>query len=92
MFTFRLEPQTIRIKSMGADVVQENCKRCHEHLIDHSGLKKSENDEERKCWSCHTETPHGSVRSLSSTPNVNVKKPFDLLPEWIQKYNIINTK
>ncbi|MBK9331299.1 MAG: cytochrome c nitrite reductase small subunit [Ignavibacteria bacterium] len=92
MFTFRLEPQTIRIKSMGADVVQENCKRCHEHLIDHSSLMKTENDEERKCWSCHMETPHGSVRSLSSTPNVNVEKPFELLPEWMQKYNIKNSK
>jgi len=53
---------------------------------------KTENDEERKCWSCHMETPHGSVRSLSSTPNVNVEKPFELLPEWMQKYNIKNSK
>ena len=67
MFTFRLEPQTIRIKSMGADV-------------------------EIKCWSCHEETPHGTVNSLSSTPNVNVEKPFDILPEWLQDYNLNKSK
>jgi cytochrome c nitrite reductase small subunit len=33
MFTFRLEPQVIRIKDAGENAVQENCKRCHEHLI-----------------------------------------------------------
>lgn len=80
MFTFRLEPQVIAIKSAGINVVQENCKRCHSSLIGHTFLRHSESDEERKCWSCHHETPHGKINSLSSFPNVKVpgtKKLFN---------------
>lgn len=33
VFTFRLEPQVIRIKQAGKDVVQQNCIRCHQNLI-----------------------------------------------------------
>ncbi|MBS1518627.1 MAG: cytochrome c nitrite reductase small subunit [Bacteroidetes bacterium] len=92
IFTLRLEPQTIRIKSMGAGVVQENCKRCHQNLIDHTNLRTEENDGERKCWSCHEETPHGTVNSLSSFPNVNIDKPAKLLPDWLENYNLNTEK
>ena len=33
MFTFRMEPQVIRIKDAGRDVVQENCIRCHANYL-----------------------------------------------------------
>lgn len=85
MFTFRLEPQVMKIKHAGIDVVQANCKRCHSNFIDHTSLKTHESDEERKCWSCHRETPHGTVNSLSSFPNVNVPGLDPIIPEWLNK-------
>ncbi|MBV6478058.1 MAG: hypothetical protein HGGPFJEG_00805 [Ignavibacteria bacterium] len=85
MFTLRLEPQVIRIKEAGIDVVQENCKRCHMNLIGHTNLYKEESDEEKKCWSCHEETPHGTTSSLSSFPNANIPNPFPKIPDWIKK-------
>ncbi len=89
LFTLRMEEQVIKIKSAGINVVQENCKRCHSHLIDHTFLKTEQSDEEKKCWSCHQETPHGTVSSLSSFPNVRVPGPKPVFPEWInEKLNI----
>lgn len=88
MFTFRLEPQVIRIKEAGIGVVQENCKRCHSNLINHTQLITKESDEEKKCWSCHEETPHGTVNSLSSFPNVHVPKIDPVLPEWLLNKNL----
>ena len=85
MFTFRLEPQVIKIKHAGIDVVQENCKRCHSELISHIRLSSNESDGEKKCWSCHEETPHGTVNSLSSFPNVHVPQLDPVIPDWIKE-------
>ncbi|PLX01831.1 MAG: cytochrome c nitrite reductase small subunit [Marinilabiliales bacterium] len=94
MFTLRLEPQVIQIKEAGIEVVQDNCIRCHSNLItDHRmlGLHNDYNnfrEEERKCWECHREVPHGRVRSLSAGKNSlipDVRKP---IPNWIN--NIVN--
>jgi len=91
MFTLRLEPQVIQIKDAGKEVVQENCERCHEHLLNyyHSIGNGKENEgaeeEEIRCWSCHKEVPHGKVSSLSSFPNARVPKLSPVLPEWLTK-------
>jgi cytochrome c nitrite reductase small subunit len=85
MFTFRLEPQVIKIHEAGINVVQENCKRCHSSLVDHTFLISSQSDEEKKCWSCHRETPHGTVSSLSSFPNVRVPGLDPVTPEWLRE-------
>jgi len=91
MFTLRLEPQVIRIKEEGSDVVQTNCIRCHNDLItDNQMLIKTSvfdhfRTDGRKCWECHREVPHGRFNSLSSTPNAilpDVKKP---VPDWVNK-------
>jgi cytochrome c nitrite reductase small subunit len=96
MFTLRLEPQVIRIKQEGSEVVQNNCIRCHNDLItDNKMLSKTHTfdhfrTEGRKCWECHREVPHGRVNSLSSAPNViipDVRKP---IPDWIN--NLVKTK
>ncbi len=92
IFTLRLEEQVIKIKSAGIDVVQENCKRCHSSFIDHTFLITEKSDEEKKCWSCHSETPHGTVSSLSSFPNVRVPGPKPVFPEWINEKLNINKK
>ncbi len=91
MFTLRLEPQVIKIKEAGREVVEENCERCHEHLLGYyhstgSGREDESNEEsEVMCWSCHKEVPHGKVSSLSSFPNARVPKLSPVLPEWLTK-------
>ncbi len=89
-FTFRWEPQVIRIKSRGTNVVQQNCIRCHLDLVDMvqlvevSGRSASEG-EGKLCWDCHRETPHGSVRSLSGAPHALVEQLPSVLPEWLNR-------
>jgi len=89
IFTLRAEPQVIFIKEAGKKVVQNNCIRCHEHLITDSRLRnftdESQNAREaRQCWECHQETPHGRVNSLSSVPNARVPLPESPVPEWMR--------
>ncbi len=88
MFTLRLEPQTIFIKEAGKHVVQGNCLRCHSDLVHNTRLlaytdayHHSFND--RKCWTCHRETPHGRVHSLSSVPFARVPGPDSNVPGWL---------
>lgn len=90
MFTLRLEPQVIKIKDAGRDVVQENCERCHQGLLGymHSAQKNKGYivaEDKDVCWSCHQEVPHGKVSSLSSFPNARVPKLSPVLPEWLIK-------
>ncbi len=85
MFTLRLEPQVIRIKDAGAEVVQKNCMRCHEKMIDHTSLISYKDGSEKKCWSCHEETPHGTVSSLSSFPNSRVPLLNPIIPDWLKE-------
>ncbi|HSP87923.1 MAG TPA: cytochrome c nitrite reductase small subunit, partial [Ignavibacteriaceae bacterium] len=90
MFTFRLEPQVIQIKQAGANVVQENCLRCHGDRVHQTYLSRPINLEEREegvgkfCWDCHRETPHGRVRSLSAYPFARVPQLEPVIPEWIE--------
>lgn len=77
VFTFRLEPQVIRIKHAGIQVVEQNCNRCHDLRVHQI------NTEGRYCWDCHRETPHGRVNSLSATPFARVPKLSTPVPEWL---------
>jgi cytochrome c nitrite reductase small subunit len=90
MFTFRLEPQVIQIKHAGLSVVQENCKRCHMHLVEQTSLVKVCGDNYQKgeghlCWDCHREVPHGQSGSLSSVPFSRVPYVESPVPEWLKK-------
>jgi cytochrome c nitrite reductase small subunit len=57
--------------------VQANCVSCHagltSELIKNAELNRHFDEHtangDRPCWSCHRETPHGAVRSLSAAPN-----------------------
>ncbi len=87
-FTFRWEPQVIRIKNRGINVVQENCIRCHIDLVDMVQLvevsgRTAATGDGKLCWDCHKETPHGSVRSLSAAPHALVERLPSVLPEWV---------
>jgi cytochrome c nitrite reductase small subunit len=89
VFTLRAEPQVIFIKDAGKKVVQNNCIRCHQHLIANYAmqpysLQHFKNVENRVCWECHRETPHGRVNSLSSVPNARVPLPESPVPYWMK--------
>lgn len=90
IFTFRIEPQVIIIKEAGKKAVQSNCIRCHSNLVHPIGLRSINNSVEdqtgRYCWSCHRETPHGRVNSLSSAPYANVPQLEPVIPEWLNKF------
>lgn len=86
MFTFRLEPQVIRIHAPGAAVVQDNCVRCHGDLLDDTSaiFASANHGSGQACWDCHREVPHGRVNSLSSTPDANVPQPTPVnMPAWL---------
>ncbi len=89
MFTLRLEPQVIHIKEAGQRVVQNNCIRCHENLLTDEPiadltLQAHHSRMDRQCWSCHRETPHGRVNSLSSVPYARVPLPESPVPGWLK--------
>ncbi len=69
VFTMRWEPQVIRLSERAVPVVEKNCRRCHDATVGSVALAKH-GDGDLRCWDCHRETPHGSVRSLSATPDV----------------------
>lgn len=90
IFTARAEPQVIQIKKAGIGVVQENCIRCHYDLLSMVNAiqvtgKNHETGEGSRCWDCHRETPHGTVRSLASFPHSLVPQLAPVTPEWINK-------
>jgi cytochrome c nitrite reductase small subunit len=90
VFTFRLEPQVIQIKEAGKAAVQENCIRCHTHLVDRINagtvtLAAAQHGAGHLCWDCHRETPHGRVNSLASAPYARVPRLTPVLPEWMSK-------
>jgi cytochrome c nitrite reductase small subunit len=91
MFTFRLEPQVIQIKEAGANVVQENCIRCHTHQVHRTNLREDvtlslrEETGAKFCWDCHRETPHGRTRSLSAYPHARIPQVQPAIPAWLER-------
>lgn len=88
IFTARTYEQSIRMLAPGNMVVQENCIRCHGDLTEM--VKANVTYEEtlkgngKRCWDCHREVPHGTVRSLSATPWTEVPAPKSPVPEWLK--------
>ncbi len=90
VFTMRNEPQVMKIKHAGVDVVQKNCKRCHSFVNESVTTlavngKNYTHGEGKLCWGCHREVPHGKVTSLSSTPNAFVPELNEPVPGWLRK-------
>ncbi len=85
MFTFKMEPQVIRMHSPGVRVVQENCLRCHSDYLEATlAMAGTAHGGERQCWDCHREVPHGRVNSLASAPHARVPQPSPLrMPDWL---------
>lgn len=96
VFTFRLEPQVLRIKDAGKNVVQQNCIRCHTNVLHPVSLRSISNQKiqgegDGFCWDCHRETPHGRVNSLTSTPYARVPQLTSPVPAWINNLLEDNT-
>lgn len=88
MFTLRMEPQSIRIADMGKNVVNNNCIRCHSNYFTNAlsaHNKHIENKDQRTCWECHREVPHGSQRSLTSSKHGLIDSK-NIEADWIKKY------
>ncbi|MBN1589429.1 MAG: cytochrome c nitrite reductase small subunit [Pirellulales bacterium] len=68
VFTMHWEPQVIRLSEKAVPVLEQNCRRCHERVVEDVCL--GEQDETQPCWDCHRDIPHGTARSLSATPDV----------------------
>lgn len=88
IFTLRKEPQVIMIKEEGKHVVQDNCIRCHSHLLN----ARHHAQMDRQCWECHRETPHGRVNSISSVPYARVPVYGSPVPDWLKKDKKDNKK
>jgi cytochrome c nitrite reductase small subunit len=90
MFTFRLEPQVIRIHEAGRNAVQRNCIRCHSEQIHPISVRaitaqSIQEHGEGYCWDCHRETPHGRVNSLTSTPFARTPQLSEPYPAWMKE-------
>jgi cytochrome c nitrite reductase small subunit len=89
IFTARTYAQSIRMREPGRQVVLENCIRCHGNLTEmvkaNVNYSATLNGDGRVCWDCHREVPHGTRKSLSSTPGGEVPVPQSPVPEWLQK-------
>ena len=93
VFTTRGEPEVIRMKEAGFEVVQSNCIRCHENQVTDAALTASVEDHkelrtDRKCWTCHQEVPHGKIHSLSSVKYYGKidEEHNETVPAWLKKY------
>ena len=92
-FITHSEHQAINAEDASAQVIMDNCIRCHTQLnqefvktgrINYMMAKRGEG---KACWDCHREVPHGGVNSLSSTPyaETQVPLPSSPVPEWLQR-------
>lgn len=91
IFAIRQEPQVIQAIDESAEVIMENCIRCHTQLnqefvktgrIMYANVQEGEG---KACWDCHRDVPHGGTNGLSSTPNAIVPYPQAVVPEWLRK-------
>jgi len=92
-FVTNSEHQAIMAEDASAEVIMNNCIRCHTQLnqefvktgrIDYMMAKAGEG---KACWDCHRNVPHNGMNSLMSTPGAESQVPLppSPVPGWIQK-------
>ena len=92
-FVTHTERQAIMAEDLSAQVIMDNCIRCHTQLnqefvkTGRMGFMQAKRGEGKACWDCHRNVPHGGMNSLSSTPNAEGVTPLppSPVPEWLQK-------
>ena len=88
-FVTHSEHQAIAANDNSANVIMNNCVRCHEQLNNEFvktgriNFMMAQRGEGKACWDCHRETPHGR-NSLSSTMHAQVPFPESPVPAWLQ--------
>lgn len=87
----RSERQAIMAQPHSAQVIMNNCVRCHTQL-NQEFVKTGRIDymltltgEGKACWDCHRDVPHGGMNSLSSSPGAIVPLPESPVPAWLQE-------
>ena len=91
-FLTHSEHQAIMAEDASAQVIMNNCIRCHTQLnqefvktgrIDYMMAKAGEG---KACWDCHRNVPHGGMNSLMSTPGAESQVPLppSPVPGWLQ--------
>ena len=97
-FVTKSERQAIMAEEASAEVIMDNCIRCHKDLntrvvrtgkIDYMEAQRGAG---KACWDCHREVPHGGMNTLSSTPNAETQTPIPSspVPQWLQ--NLLEKK
>ena len=92
-FLTRSERQAIQAEDGSAEVIMDNCIRCHTQLnqefvkTGRINYMQAKCGEGKACWDCHRNVPHGGVNSLCSTPGAErmIPLPSSPVPEWLQK-------
>ena len=90
-FLTKSEPQAIQAEEASAQVIMNNCIRCHTQLtnefvdVGRIDYMMTLIGDGKACWACHRDVPHGGMNSLSSTPAALVPYPESPVPEWLQK-------
>jgi cytochrome c nitrite reductase small subunit len=91
-FVTHSERQAIMAEDASAEVIMNNCIRCHTQLnqelvktgrIDYMMAKRGEG---KACWDCHRNVPHGGMNTLTSAPGAETQVPLppSPVPEWLQ--------
>ncbi len=92
-FVTHSEAQAIEAEEASAEVIMDNCIRCHKQLnqefvntgrIDYMEAQRGEG---KACWDCHRDVAHMNKNSLSSTPGAEYVEPMppSPVPDWLQK-------
>jgi len=90
-FVTHSERQAIMAEDMSAEVIMDNCIRCHKQLnqefvkTGRITFMEAKRGEGKACWDCHRNVPHGGMNSLSATSAANVPIPKSPVPSWLQK-------
>ena len=95
VFVTRGEKQVLRANDQSAQVIMNNCIRCHTQLntefvsAGRVDFMMSKVGEGKACWDCHRNSGH-SQSSLSTSPDALVPYPDSPTPLWLR--NMINKK
>lgn len=90
-FTFRMERQNILMEEETRPLIQKNCLRCHDHVVNKSYLMSVQPNyknhlTERYCLDCHRQEPHSTVKGLASVPNTLVSREIGKrVAGWLQE-------
>ena len=90
VFLVRGEEQVLQANDKSAEVIMNNCIRCHTQLntefvsTGRIDFMMSKVGEGKACWDCHRDVSHKGV-SLSATPDAIVPYPESPVPEWLKK-------